>query len=541
MDTSKRFFCAILLLSFVAQAKSQGNKFFIEFKDKAGTPYNVSRPEEYLTQASIARRSLYNIRYAFTDLPVTPSYITRVAAVPHTIVWYASKWMNGVVVSFDAQVNESDALAEIATLPFVRSSSKVRRYRRIEEPVDSASGNRSKFTSVGGIFDYGGSYEQARQLNIPCLHEKNYRGQGMVIGVLDAGFSGASQNSAFDSLRLSGRLAGTRDFVSGGTNVYQGSEHGTAVLSCMAALKPGVAIGTAPLATYWLMRTEEGAAETISEEYNWIRGAEFADSVGCDILTTSLGYTEFNDPTQNHVYETDLNGRTAPMSIAATIASRVGMFVLNAAGNEGDKPWKHISVPGDADSICTVGSVDPDNEYSVFSSVGPTADGRIKPDLVACGERAWVCDGNGNFFPGNGTSFATPVLAGAVACYWQANKKLDNMRMLSRLKNNASNKGAPNNKIGWGIADMCAAVNGSFDFNAYTETDKIVLQMQDADYEYLNVEVYDLLGKQICKMDTKGTELKLGFITPDLAPGIYIIRVETPYGKKSKKIRKLDL
>ena len=524
-----------MLLCFIAQARSQSNKYFIEFKDKAGTPFSLSRPNEFLTQTSIDRRTRYNIRYSFTDLPVTPSYIARVAQVPHTIVRYASRWMNGIVVSFDAQGNEASALAEISALPFVKTSSKVRRYRHIEEPTDSSQGNRIRSLSLVASFDYGGSFRQAAQLNIPCLHEKGYRGQGMTIAVLDAGFSGVPQNSVFDSLRLSGRLAGTRDFVSGGSDVYLGSEHGTMVLSCLASLKPGVAIGTAPLSTYWLMRTEEGAAETISEEYNWIRGAEFADSVGCDILTTSLGYTDFNDPAQNHSYS-QLNGRTAPMSIAATIAARTGMFVLNAAGNEGDKPWHFISVPGDADSICTVGSVDPEDEYSAFSSVGPTADGRIKPDLVACGERAWVCTGDAICFPGNGTSFATPVLAGAVACYWQANRKLDNIRLLTRLRNNASNRNSPNNQIGWGLPDVCAAVNGNFDFIAYAQAEGIVVEMQDADYDYLNVEVFDILGKRICNMQTDGSELKLGFVEPDLPSGVYVVRVDTPYGKKSKKI-----
>jgi len=434
-------------------------KYWVNLKDKTGTPYTTANPSAFLTPQSILRRTTYNIAVNASDLPVNPSYITQIENVPNVTVMYASKWLNGVVVSIPDRTLAVTALSTIKTFSFVLDTTRVKKYHlSYNEPVnvnpqsDVTFGRASTTTSSG--YNYGGSYWQNQQLNVICLHEQGYRGQGMTIAVLDVGFINADTFYGFDSLRNSGRILGTRDFDNGFSHAYYGGGHGTGVLSCMAGNVPGKMLGSAPLANYWLLKTEDGPSETVSEEYNWIRGAEFADSVGADILTTSLGYTEFDDPSQNHSYST-LTGRKAPMSIAATMAARKGLFVLNAAGNEGTTSWHYISVPGDADSICTVGAIDTLNNVADFSSVGPTFDKRIKPDLVARGLNSWITDGVSSGFPASGTSFATPILAGAVACFWQAHRSYNNMKVLDTLKKGADNHCSPNNSRGWGLPKMC--------------------------------------------------------------------------------------
>lgn len=639
MGMNKKSLAFFLLFGFFVfnlQLSAQV-KYWVKLKDKNGTPYSIGNPGAFLTQKSVARRTTYNIPVDNSDLPVTPAYIAQIDNVPNVTVLYASKWLNGVVVSIPDKTLAINALSTINGFGFVADTSRVKKYRvDVKDPVnpnpsEDISFERAAETATT-VYNYGGSYWQNKQLNVICLHEKGYRGQGMTIAVMDAGFSNVNTYAVFDSLRNNGGILGTRDFVSGAANAYFGSNHGTSVLSCMAGNKPGRTLGSSPLAQFWLLRTEDGASETISEEYNWVRGAEFADSVGADILTTSLGYTDFDIPSQTHTYAT-LNGRTAPMSIAANMAARKGLFVLNAAGNEGSSSWHYISVAADADSICTVGAIDSLYNVAAFSSVGPTADGRIKPDLVARGSGAWISDGIYDGYPGNGTSFATPILAGAVACFWQANKSLSNMKVLDTLRKIASNPCFPDNSRGWGIPDLCfvpstntltgfaflrgqtnhsgikikfitdtitgaadstfTSANGSysvtspfqkakiiyskdkydlikynngklsdlgrcltlktvslsltggpaevnFDFTAYVDpaNSQLTVQLTKAGYEYISVEVYDLMGKVIFSYKPGNNETTVYFAASSLADEVYLVKVKTSKGTKTKKLLK---
>lgn len=433
-------------------------KYWVSLKDKEGTPYTISSPAAFLSQQAIQRRTTYSIPIDETDLPVNPAYISQIESVADVTLLYASKWLNGLVISMPNSTLAATALATIKSFTFVLDTSHVRRYKlNLKEPENPNPHSEALFArpaNDSSLYNYGGSYLQNKQLNLECLHNEGYRGQGMTIAVMDAGFSNVNSYHVFDSLRDRGGILGTLDLVDGGTHVYKDGSHGTAVLSCMAGNKPGRILGSAPMANYWLFRTEEIAKETISEEYNWIRATEFADSVGVDIITTSLGYTTFDDTLHNHSYS-ELDGRQIPMSRVATMAARKGIFVLNSAGNEGGGSWKYVGVPGDADSICTVGAIDGMGNVASFSSVGPTFDQRIKPELVARGVATWISDGIYDGYPGNGTSFSTPVLAGAVACFWQAHKTYNNMKVLDTLKKTATNYCSPDNSQGWGIPKMC--------------------------------------------------------------------------------------
>jgi hypothetical protein len=550
--TNKFYFSFVcIIFAVVLSAQAPKVRYWIPFKNKTGIPYTLSNPSAFLSAQSITRRSNYNIPYHVSDLPVNTNYVLQIENVAHVTVAYASKWLNGVVVSIDSSAVALPALASIKSFSFVVDTFKVKKVKlnKLPEPpaVDYAAKGQNSSNTLSQ-YKYGMGLGQAYQLEVQCLHEKGYRGQGITIAVCDVGFSNVDTGKLFDSIRNSNGILGTRDFVSGGTFAYQGGDHGTMVFSCLAANQPGLLIGTAPKAKYWLLRTEDGSSETLTEEYNWVRGAEFADSVGADMITTSLGYTTFDNSAQNHTYTT-LNGRTAPMSIAANLAARKGMFVLNAAGNEGSSSWHYISVPADADSICTVGAVDTTGALAYFSSVGPTFDGRTKPDLVACGWGAAVSNDGVQVFKGNGTSFATPVLAGAVACYWQASRSYNNIRLLDTLRRTASNALTPNNNKGWGVPRLCNGITSiqqispdeAFDFTAYANqtSNQIVLQISGSNNDNISVQVMDESGKLVHSSKFKNSDNQYQINAAGFAAGVYLIHLQNPKGQKIKKLLKL--
>ncbi len=549
MNKIKTVLIFSLLISAFSEAYAQfPGKYWVKFTDKNGSPYSVSNPTSYLSLRSITRRTNQNIAIDLTDIPVNQTYINQVNATGAQ-VFQRSKWMNAAIVI----VNSSSQLSAINSLTCVSGSAPVGKYiktKTSEELTDQSDASAVKKQTNVTAFNYGPSFTQANQIGADCLHQLGYRGQGMVIAVIDAGFENVNTNPVFDSLRNEGRLLGTRDYVQGNTSVNEDYLHGANCLSLMAGNTPGQLIGTAPKASYWLLRSEDAATERIIEENNWVVAAEFADSVGADITTTSLGYTTFDISSQNHVYA-DLDGRTAVASIAATMASRKGMFVLNAAGNEGGGSWNYVGVPADADSICTVGAVDGSGIHAGFSSVGPTADGRIKPDLSSMGQGVYVCNSNGFFSSGNGTSYATPILAGAVACLWQANHAKTNMQLLQILKATSSKSTNPDNLYGWGIPSMCAA------FNFMNATDVHVNEMskqtnfdvfpnpaKNAVNFKLNVKtesiiLTDVLGKVIeCTLTEKGNNGYELLFNSSMNTGLYFISIKTTDGLLNSKFVK---
>lgn len=532
-----------MVLLFFASIVTAGKppvKYWIRFTDKNNSPYSISNPSAFLGPKALNRRAMYQIAVDETDLPVNPSYVAKVASVPNVKVLYASRWMNGVVIRLDSADLAPAALSAISGFSFVTGNRQVQKYKvstgyKAEPaPVFLQRNSQSQATTSSGRGTYGGSFAQIHQLDADCLHDRGFRGQGMTIGVMDAGFYVVDSSPIFDSLRNRGGILGTRDFVSGGDNAYNGSTHGTMVMSCLAALIPGKMMGTAPLANYWLFRTE-APEENLSEEYNWIKGAEFADSVGCDVLTTSLGYTEFDDPAMDHSYAM-LNGKTAPMSIAATMAARKGMLVFNAAGNERASSWHYIGVPADADSIITVGAIDSLGREAAFSSVGPTSDGRIKPDFVAIGAWSYVGVDQPSGFPANGTSFATPILAGAATCYWQSQRYRNNMSVITALRKHASNALYPNNGIGWGIPDLCPEESFDFDLQVNRSRKVLNIYLADTDYSEIRIELVDLNGRRLFNHLMNPGERAFALDVATLADGIYVVRMKTSNGSKSKKI-----
>ncbi len=457
----KIFFTTILLIVFqLAKAQIAPYCYYIQFTDKNNSPYSIEHPEEFLTQRALERRQAQNIAIAENDIPVNPQYVQGVAATGAQII-NTTRWLNGVTV----YTADTSVLAAIRALPYVKNTvflprpeNKIKKRFFENETIKSAtpiSGNRH--LKNGNTFDYGYALNQIQQINGIGLHELDLRGQGMVIAILDAGFVGADTMMMFDSLRANNQILGTKDFVSPGGSVYTVMTHGMMVLSCMGANIPGLMIGTAPKASFWLLKTENGYYENVIEEYNWLSGAEFADSVGADIINSSLGYIDFDNPDFTHPYS-DMDGNTCISTIAADIAASKGILVANSVGNSGTNQTFHwVGAPADADSILTVGAVDANGNRASFSSVGPTYDGRIKPTVMAKGLGTTVAVETGGVMAASGTSFSSPVIAGMTACLWQNHPELTNMEIIEAIKESASQYGNPDNYMGYGIPDYMKA------------------------------------------------------------------------------------
>ncbi len=453
---------AVLLASLLggataarAQAAAPLARYFVYFRDKAGTPYTVSQPQAYLSARALARRSRQGIAVRPRDLPVSPTYLAQVRAVSGSPqVVFTSRWLNGAVLTCDAAT-----LARVQQLPAVRSAqllSQVLPQSPAGAPAVVPTPPPPAPTTPRAT--YGKAYAQNQLIGAVAMHNAGYRGEDMQIAIFDAGFPGADQITALQNIQTQSRLASTRNFVDGGRRVFLRNGHGTACLSLIGGELPGYYVGTAPRATFHLCITEDVDSESPMEEANWLAAAEYADSAGVDVISSSLGYTTFDDPTLSYTYA-QLNGRTALASQAALGAARAGMVVVNSAGNDGSNNWHYIGVPADADSIITVGAVDSLRNHAGFSSYGPTADGRIKPTLSAMGVASAVLAPTGVAVRGNGTSYACPELAGLVAGFWQANPTLTAQQVIQALTNGASQARSPDNTLGYGIVNFVAAYN----------------------------------------------------------------------------------
>jgi len=384
------------------------------------------------------------------------------------------------------------------------------------------------------------------------MHTQGYVGQGMVIAVLDAGFYKADSLPAFDSLRINNQILGCRDFVTGDTLVYEDYPHGMNVLSCMGGNIHGSLVGTAPKAKYWLLRTEDAWSETLQEEINWAVGAEFADSVGADVINSSLGYSNFDNPADSHTYA-DMDGNTTIISNAADFAVSKGIFVTTSAGNAGGPPWYKITAPADADSVLTVGAVDSVGVLAGFSSRGPTFDGRIKPNVVARGYQAAFASASGGITQGNGTSFSSPITAGAVACLWQAHPTKTNMEILSAIEQSASQSSNPDSLVGYGIPNFCTASailtgieenNNSINvFTLYPNPfiNLITITCNNSQKQLVRVSLIDISGREVF-VENKLLESNTNTFTikpeTQLAKGLYILKIVSNSQSSSIKVIK---
>jgi subtilisin family serine protease len=510
--------------------------FRVYFKDKGNTSFSVSKPELYLSARAIQRRLKQHILVDSTDYPVSSGYIAAVEELGCKAV-ARSKWMN--TASFFCP--DSTLVDSIKQLHFVENAILVRRVDTLAASRSSHSFKRLRVLEKSQT-DYGYAYDQIRMLNGGYLHQQGYKGKGMEIAIIDAGFQNLNEILLLDNTNIKGM----KDFVYQGTDMLKSSDHGLKVLSVMAANRPGTFVGTAPEAEYWLLRSEDGRYECPVEEDYWAAAAEYADSIGADVINTSLGYTTFDAPTYS--YNTELlDGKTAFITQVADIAASKGIFVEVSAGNEGDKTWRKIAFPADAEHVLTVGSVARDSLISSFSSRGPTADGRVKPDVMTLGTAVDVIASNGEIEQSNGTSFAGPIMSGLAACLWQACPGLTNMQLLDVIRRSSNRYENPGDSYGYGIPDMKKALEtarqlvtsgeeGEAPFEIYTTDSighfRVVNKGEEGTYQVL---AYSLEGKKV--FSGKLSYTVQDFYIPQIIRQAYIVSIQGDKMNFARKVR----
>ena len=527
-----------------AQAQIAPNKYWVQFTDKNNSPYSIDNPEAFLSQRALQRRANQGIAIDEYDIPVNPQYLQAVADCGAELI-NPSKWLNGVTIhtTEPAVVEAINALEFVAAVRCCEYDdeaqlAKERWLAKEMEMLEAGNVNRGY---------YGGAYDQIHQLNGIALHDSGFAGEGMVIAVLDGGFVGADTHHCFDNMREEGRLLGTRDFVYHSNNVYTQSSHGCSCLSTIGAYDPQNMVGTAPKASFYLIHTEDGDSENIIEEYNWVSGAEYADSLGVDVCSTSLGYITFDMPQWNHPFE-HYDGKTAPMTIGAEIAASRGMLCLNSAGNEGDS-WNGectLGIPADAEHILTIGAVDENGARAYFSSVGPTYDGRIKPDVMAMGYNTFVAGTGNSYYNGSGTSFSCPVMAGMATCLWQAFPNATASEIRDAVRECSNRYENPDNKYGYGIPDFQEALD-LLPVHEIVKTDNIIsvypnpsrgaVNVKLMEGAEANVNVCDYMGRQLFSYHFNGlNHTTLENELNGLSTGIYFISVNSESGNQTLKL-----
>lgn len=423
-------------------------RLYLRDKDLQHTPFSVSRPEQFLSARSIERRKRQGLPVDVTDLPIAPAYLDSVSRTGIEIVGQ-SKWNNTLLV----KIHKEKELNKLNSLSFITRKLKV-----FSSPDSITERKRSSFRKElnsweSGPTHYGAASEQLKSLGGQRIHERGFYGNGMMIAVLDGGFMNADRIPALHGVKL----AGLKDFVVPKShNIFEEMEHGTMVLSTMAANAPNLYVGVAPEAQYVLVRCEDERTESLAEEDYWASAAEYADSLGVDVINSSLGYHDFDDVKTNHLYW-EQDGETALISHTASMCADKGIICVNSAGNDGMGVWKKINFPADAKDILTVGSINEQGKNAAFSAVGPTADGRIKPDVMAFGSPASVITGRGAIINDNGTSFSSPLIAGMTACLWQALPHKTAKQIIKLVKMAGNNQQHPDNIYGYGVPDFWKA------------------------------------------------------------------------------------
>ncbi len=541
-----------LLISAPLLAQTAPATYWVQFTDKDHTPYSLSAPQEYLSQRALDRRIRQNIPIDSLDLPVDPAYVAQLMAAGDFQLLTRSKWFNAVTI----RSTDTLALDSLGLLPFIH----VVQITVDGKPRPARHALKFGMETKTYASDYGLSFRQIEMMNGHLLHAVgDAEGQGMLIGILDSGFQDADILPGLSALRDQNGIVLTRDLVEPGGNVYAQHYHGRSVLSLMAGKVEGQLLGTAPLANYALVRTENVATEYIVEEDNWVSGAELCDSLGCDVLNTSLGYTTFDDPTQDHSYA-DLNGLTSRMTLAADIATRKGMIPVNSAGNSGAAPWHYIGVPADAFDILAVGAVGSDRILADFSSRGPSADGRIKPDVSAMGlGTIGIGTGGQDVYAINGTSFSSPLVAGLTACLWQLHPDRTAHDVMTAVRRSASQHDHPDDDLGYGIPDFWRAhlLLGGRDLTHLADptvlavmpvpfTDFLDIEVYAGESDAMDLKIYDMLGRKLWASTTglePGTYSRVRIqndLLTQLRAGAYIVEVQVGGSRLTQRVIKAE-
>lgn len=536
----RKFYTFLFLIVTISGFSQQDA--WIYFNAKPNAQFYYDSPLQMLSQRALDRRANQNIALDFKDIPLEVSFINQVSTTAGISVMAHSKWLNAVHVrGSQAAINGLAALSYVDKIDFADKT--LNQVGRIAKPFKLKQSSKSKKTKVD--YAYGSSSNQVVMLNGQTLHQQNFTGSGKIIAIMDAGFPGVNNTQPFQRLRDNGKILGGYNFVLRDSNFYTGDSHGTSVLSTMGGYKENSLVGTAPDASYYLFITEDDNTENPVEESLWVEAAEKADSLGVDIINTSLGYFDFDNSAYNHTYS-DMNGTTTFMSRGAEIAVSRGMIVVTSAGNSGTSSSNpHIAVPADAVSVIAVGAVNSAKNRASFSSIGPSFDGRIKPEVMAQGQAAVVSDALGNIVSADGTSFSGPIMAGMVACLWQAFPQKTNQQIKDIILKSSDKFLTPNNQYGYGIPNFGLALSSTLSSESFTNDEFIVYPNPFSDFITVSLPstfqsgtifVYTLNGQKI--LEEKVTPQSSNISLKSLDKGMYLYKMESAAFSKSGKIIK---
>lgn len=521
-----KFFAVPVLVLMCSAAFAQKNRYMVFFKDKTGTPFSLDEPGQFLSTDAIERRVRKNFPISSEDLPVNPTYIKGVRDAGAE-VYFSTRWMNGVLVQCKPEL-----IPVLSGLSFVRSVELVA-HNSVLAPGGRMKAPHKSKSEKAAVTDI-----QLSMLGIDKMHEDGFTGADITIAVLDAGFQGVDSADPFQHSFSNNRInvAVSKDFVYNSSSVFQYDDHGTQVFSVIAALQPGAFTGGAPDATFQLYVTEEVPTEYPIEEYNWLFAAERADSAGADIIQSSLGYNDFAG-TEFDYEKSEMDGKTPVVTRAAQMASDRGMVVVVSAGNEGNSAWQLITAPADAEGVLAVASVNVDLVRSNSSSIGPTADNRIKPDVAALGVSTSVIQPGGSIGKATGTSLAAPLITSLAAGVWQRYPSLTNSELMDVIRNSGHQAFQPDQFLGYGIPNyetiidyLEKTVNEDF-FAVYPNPsfiDSIVIRpLFPEEVGQCTIEFISVDGKSVFNYET-GFSREFPAYTKSLvqfAPGQYYVRI----------------
>jgi subtilisin family serine protease len=530
------------LFLFVPAVSFAQDRYFVSFKDKTNTTYTVSNPLQFLSQKSIDRRKKENFAAANgfyateEDLPVDAAYVSQVKTTGAK-VFYASRWFNGVLVQTDATTAASIvALACVNKVELVAPGSKL---------VGGRVAAKQKKEQVKQAQELQ-NFHQLQMIGLDQMHAAGYHGEGIDIAVFDDGFKGVNTLPGFQPLFNESRVKAVFNFVNNSTDIYSADDHGTSTLSILAGNLPGTFLGSAYKANFFLYQTEDVTTEYRVEEYNWAFAAEQADSAGVDVISSSLGYNQFDSPSMDYTYA-NLDGKTAIISQTARKAVLRGIAVVNSAGNEGDLAWKYIDAPADAEGVIAVGAVDAWGKHSLFSSVGPTADGRIKPDVCAMGSSDVLFTVNGCCSIGDGTSFACPLVAGLVADMRQMLPQSSVADIYDRLVKASSQYNNPDSVLGYGIpnfkwTEITPPTSGAVEIFPNPVKDELKILFKEVNGQSFEISVYNSTGECVLNLteliNWNNNPYLINFLP--LSNGLYFVKVKTQHSVETKKVIRIN-
>jgi len=510
---------------------------WVFFTDKDNVQQSISNPITILTQAAIDRKALHNVPIDERDVPVNENYITQVKNQPGITVYAKSKWMNCVYVR--GTQSNIENLLNLAFVSGIEYADKSLNFSPITNPVV----DKFKIENNSKSFNYGFAANQIEMISGDYLHDEGYTGAGMLIAVLDSGFMGVDTQQGFAYVRDDNRILGVYDFVNRSVS-YGSHTHGTRVFSAMGGLIDNQYAGTAPDASYYLFITEDVSSETPVEEAYWVEALERADSLGVHVVNTSLGYREYDNPAYSHTYK-DLDGQTTFAARGGNHAFDKGMLLVTSAGNSGNSSFPWVGTPADAPGVFTIGAVNDIGNPAGFSSQGPTVDVRIKPDVMAQGVAAYVINQNNEIVTNNGTSFSSPITAGAIACLWQARPEYTNAQIMQLVRESAHLFNNPTDKMGYGIPNFQSALEVLLSVDTHNRQNFSVFPNPVSNrfqihfpqnIEKTNLKMYNSLGVLLLEQELLSTDSTLD--VQSLPSGLYLLNLQSEQHSQSIKLIK---